>query len=146
MWKFIEDSDDEEFFDEPDKKQAKESEVVGLPPRHYPEWDCNTKTYRPDWASVYEALHPSGNPADVDKLLQKHAALAKQLKRLLDLLKPQDKVRIRYREEGSELDLDVAIRSLIDFKGGATPDPRINMSHRTDGRNIAVLLLSLIHI
>jgi nitric oxide reductase NorD protein len=141
LWKFIEDSDDEEFFDEPDKKLAKESEVVGLPPRHYPEWDHSTQTYRPDWASVYEALHPSGNPADIDKLLQKHTALAKQLKRLLDLLKPQDKVRIRYQEEGSELDLDVAIRSLIDFKGGATPDPRINMSHRTDGRNIAVLLL-----
>jgi nitric oxide reductase activation protein len=60
---------------------------------------------------------------------------------MLDLLKPQDKVRIRYQEEGSELDLDVAIRSLIDFKGGATPDPRINMSHRTDGRDIAVMLL-----
>jgi hypothetical protein len=141
MWKFIEDSDDEEFFDEPDKKLAKESEVIGLPPRHYPEWDHHTKTYRPDWASVYEGLHPSGNPADIDKLLQKHAALAKQLKRLLDLLKPQDKVRIRYQEEGSELDLDVALRALVDFKGGATPDPRINMSHRTDGRNIAVMLL-----
>jgi hypothetical protein len=141
LWKFIEDSDDEDFFDEPDKKLAKESEVVGLPPRHYPEWDYHSKTFRPDWVSVYEALHPSGNPADIDKLLQKHAALAKQLKRLLDLLKPQDKVRIRYQEEGSELDLDVAIRSLIDFKGGAMPDPRINMSHRTDGRNIAVLLL-----
>ncbi len=141
MWVFIEDSDDEDFFDDPDKKLGKESEILGLPPRHYPEWDHNTKTYRPDWTSVYEALHPSGNPADIDKLLQKHAALAKQLKRLLDLLKPQDKVRIRYQEEGSELDLDVAIRSLIDFKGGATPDPRINMSHRTDGRNIAVMLL-----
>lgn len=141
MWKFIEDSDDEEFFDEPDKKLAKESEVVGLPPRHYHEWDYHTKTYRPDWASVYEGLHPVGNPADIDKLLQKHAALAKQLKRLLDLLKPQDKVRIRYQEEGSELDLDVAIRALIDFKSGSQPDTRINMSHRTDGRNIAVLLL-----
>ncbi len=141
LWQFIEDSDDEDFFDDPDKKLAKESEIVGLPPRHYPEWDHHTKTYRPDWTSVYEALHPSGNPADIDKLLEKHAALAKQLKRLLDLLKPQDKVRIRYQEEGSELDLDVALRALVDFKGGATPDPRINMSHRTDGRNIAVMLL-----
>jgi hypothetical protein len=141
LWTYIEDSDDEEFFDDPDKKIKKEAEVVGLPPRHYPEWDYASKTYRPDWTSVYEALHPSGNAADVDRLLQKHAALAKQLKRLLDLLKPQDKVRIRYQEEGSELDLDVALRALIDFKGGAQPDPRINMSHRTDGRDIAVLLL-----
>ncbi|EWS57205.1 Nitric oxide reductase activation protein [Hydrogenophaga sp. T4] len=50
-------------------------------------------------------------------------------------------MRIRFQEEGRELDLDVAIRSLIDFKSGAAPDPRINMSHRTDGRDIAVLLL-----
>jgi nitric oxide reductase activation protein len=73
--------------------------------------------------------------------MEKHAALSKRLKRLLDLLKPQDKVRIRYQEEGSELDLDVALRSLIDYRSGVTPDPRINMSHRTSGRDISVLLL-----
>lgn len=141
LWQYIEDSDDEEFFDDPDKKLKKTSEPASLPPRHYPEWDYNSQTYRPDWVSLYEHLHPRGNAADIDRLLQKHDALAKRLKRMLDLLKPQDKVRIRYQEEGSELDLDVAIRSLIDFKGGATPDPRINMSHKTSGRNIAVMLL-----
>ncbi|MES2368273.1 MAG: VWA domain-containing protein [Pseudomonadota bacterium] len=140
LWKFIEAGDEEEAFDEERKIEPGE-EIRGLPPRHYPEWDYSSQTYRPDWASVYEALHASGNPADIDRLLAKHSALAKRLKKMLDLLKPQDKVRIRYQEEGSELDLDVAIRSLIDFKGGATPDPRINMSHRTDGRDIAVMLL-----
>ena len=141
LWQYIEDSDDEEFFDDPDKQNKKPAEVQSLPPRRYPEWDSGSQTYRPDWASVYEALHPSGNAADIDRLLEKHAALAKRLKRLLDLLKPQDKVRIRYQEDGSDLDLDVAIGSLIDYKSGVAPDPRINMSHRTDGRSIDVLLL-----
>jgi hypothetical protein len=141
MWQYIEDSDDEEFFDDPDKSNKKPAEVQSLPPRHYPEWDYHSQTYRPDWVSLYEHLHPKGNANDIDRLLQKHDALAKRLKRILDLLKPQDKVRIRYQEEGSELDLDVAIRSLIDFKGGSNPDPRINMSHRTSGRNIAVSLV-----
>ncbi|MCL5059978.1 MAG: VWA domain-containing protein [Candidatus Thermoplasmatota archaeon] len=140
LWKFIEAGDEEEAFDEERKIEPGE-EIRGLPPRHYPEWDYASQTYRPDWASVYEALHPAGSAADIDRLLQKHSALAKRLKKMLDLLKPQDKVRIRYQEEGSELDLDVAIRSLIDFKGGATPDPRINMSHQTSGRDIAVMLL-----
>jgi hypothetical protein len=140
LWQFIEEGDEEEAFDE-ERKLEQKDQVQGLPPRHYPEWDYQTQTYRPDWVSLYEALHPSGNPAIIDDLLTKHAALAKRLKRLLDLLKPQDKVRIRYQEDGSELDLDVAIRSLIDFKGGATPDPRINMSHRTDGRDITVMVL-----
>jgi len=140
MWQFIEEGEEEAAFDEPRKIEPGE-ELKGLPPRHYHEWDYHNQSYRPDWVSVYEGLHPQGNAADIERLLEKHAGLAKRLKKLLDLLKPQDKVRIRYQEEGSELDLDIAIRSLIDYKSGAQPDPRINMSHRNDGRNIAVMLL-----
>jgi nitric oxide reductase NorD protein len=140
LWRFYEQSDDEEMFEE-HRRKLEDEEIKGLPPRHYPEWDYNSQSYRPDWVSLYESLHPQGNPADIDRLLAKHAVLAKQLKKMLDMLKPQDKVRIRYQEEGSELDLDVALRSLIDFKGGSSPDPRINMSHRNDGRNIAVTVL-----
>ncbi|HSM97715.1 MAG TPA: VWA domain-containing protein [Gallionella sp.] len=140
LWIFIEKGDEEDSFEKPDDVEAREQEE-GLPPRHYPEWDYQAQSYRPDWVSLYEGLHPSGKPSDIDRLLDKHDALAKRLKRILDLLKPQDKVRIRYQEEGSELDLDVALRSLIDFKSGSAPDPRINMSHRNDGRSIAVLLL-----
>ncbi len=141
MWKFIEEGDEEEAFDDRKEFERDEHEVDKLPPRHYPEWDYNTKTYRPDWVSLYEKLHYKGSPEKIDQILAKHDALGKRLKKLLELLKPQQMVRIRYQEDGSELDLDVAIRSLIDFKSGHTPDPRINMSHRNDGRDIAVMLL-----
>ncbi|MDD2685613.1 MAG: VWA domain-containing protein [Gallionella sp.] len=141
LWIYIEESDEDEMFEHLDKRRNPEQELSGLPPRHYDEWDYNAQNYRPDWVSVYEVLHPRGNPAVIDNLLAKHAKLTKRLKAMLEMLKPQDKVRIRYQEEGSELDLDVAIRSLIDYKGGASPDPRINMSHRTDGRSFAVTLL-----
>ncbi|MDH5436946.1 MAG: VWA domain-containing protein, partial [Gammaproteobacteria bacterium] len=141
MWRFIEEGDEEEMFEEKRKLEPEEKQSKGLPPRHYPEWDYKTKTYRPDWVSLYETLHPSGDATDIDKLLTKHEALTKQLKKILDLLKPQQYVRVRYQEEGSDLDLDVAIRSLIDYKSGAQPDPRINMSHKHDGRDIAVMLL-----
>ncbi len=141
LWIYIEQGDDEETtFEHLDKRQN-EDEVDGLPPRHYHEWDYNAQHYRPDWVSVYEALQPRGNAAVIDNLLAKNSATAKRLKAILDMLKPQDRVRVRYQEEGSELDLDVAIRSLIDFKGGAAPDPRVNMSHKTDGRNVAVSLV-----
>lgn len=139
LWQFIEAGDEEESSVTP--KSSPEQTRNALPPRHYPEWDYHSQTYRPDWVSLYEHLHPKGDAGVIDRLLQKHSALAKRLKRLLDLLKPQDKVRIRYQEEGSELDLDIALRSLIDYRSGSTPDVRINCSHRTDGRDIAVLLL-----
>ncbi|MBL8487502.1 MAG: VWA domain-containing protein [Rhodocyclaceae bacterium] len=139
LWTFIETGDEEESFDQPPPRD--EEEADRLPPRHYPEWDYRTQGYRPDWVSVYESLHPSGRASEVDALLAKHAVLARRLKRLLDLLKPQERRRVRFQEDGAELDLDVALRSWIDFRGGTTPDPRINMSHETAGRDLAVLLL-----
>jgi len=141
LWIYIEQGDDEDTLFEHLEDQKEEDEVHSLPPRHYHEWDYSSQSYRPDWVSVYEAVHPSGNVQVVDNILEKHAVLAKRLKAILDALKPQQKVRIRYQEEGSELDLDVAIRSLIDFKAGSQPDPRINMSHKNDGRDIAVMLV-----
>lgn len=140
LWKFHELSDDEEQFDKKNTPVASQ-EIQALPPRHYPEWDYASQTLRPDWVSLYESLHPKADPIFIDHILEKHATLIKRLKRLLDLLKPQHQVRIRYQEEGDELDLDIALRSLIDLKSGNQPDTRINMSHKNDGRNIAVLLL-----
>lgn len=140
MWLFIEEGD-EEVYEERPRPPVESEDEFKVPPRMYPEWDYSTEHYRPDWVSLYEHLHPKANPALIDQLLAKHSALAKRLKKIIDLLKPQNKVRIRYQEEGAELDLDVAIRSLIDFKSGAQPDTRINMSHRHDGRSVAVSLL-----
>ncbi len=142
LWKFIELGDEEESFDEADSPpEENEDETPRLPPRHYPEWDYGIKAYRPDWVSLYENLHPAGDGGKIDALLDNNKVLAKRLKQILDRLKPQYYVRQRYQEEGSELDLDIAIRSLIDYRSGVTPDPRINMSHRHDGRDIAVSLL-----
>ncbi|TAJ80958.1 MAG: hypothetical protein EPO42_03240 [Gallionellaceae bacterium] len=140
MWLFIEEGDEETYEERPRPPVEAEDEFK-VPPRMYPEWDYSAGHYRPDWVSLYEHLQPKGNPAHIDRLLAKHSALAKRLKKIIDLLKPQNKVRIRYQEEGAELDLDVAVRSLIDFKSGAQPDVRINMSHRHDGRSVAVSLL-----
>ncbi len=141
MWIFIEEGDEEEAFEKNRDVTPEEIELDGLPPRHYKEWDYQSKTYKPDWVSLYESLHPAGESSLIDDLLQKHSAIAKRLKQILDTLKPQQFVRVRYQEEGSELDLDVAIKSLIDYKAGAQPDPRINMSHKHDGRDISVMLL-----
>ena len=141
MWVYIEENDEAEDFNQQKKDQVEELENEGLPPRHYPEWDYLTSSYKPQWVSLYESIHPAGNVSIIDDILNKHKALAKRLKQLLDQLKPQRFVRVRYQEEGSELDLDIAIRSLIDYKCGSQPDPRINMSHKHDGRDIAVMIL-----
>jgi len=143
IWHHYEEYDeaDEVAVNEYHSEEREVDSADSLPPRHYDEWDYISETYRPDWATVYERLHPSTTAHKVDRLMEKHAGLAKRLKKMIEMLKPQNKKRIRFQEEGEELDLDVALRSIIDFKSGQAPDPRINYSHTHDSRNIAVMLL-----
>ncbi|MFZ9263633.1 MAG: nitric oxide reductase activation protein NorD [Polynucleobacter sp.] len=140
LWKFHELSDDEEMFEQAPPSNNQE-DIDSLPPRLYDEWNYNSESYRPDWVSVYERLQPLGQASVVDQILNKHSALIKRLKKVIDALKPQNKTRVRYQENGSELDLDVAISSLINLKSGHQPELRINTDHETNDRNIAVLLL-----
>ena len=144
LWIFLEDVEDEDEFHSDhgaaDRGQGVEEDDI-LPPQHYPEWDQAVQNYRPDWVTVYESIQPQGNAGHIDRLLDKHRRLAKQLQQIVDLLKPQQRRRVRYQEEGDDLDLDVAIRAAIDYRIGSTPDTRIHQSHVKDGRDIAVLLL-----
>ncbi len=144
LWIFLEEPDnDDEFHSDHNTANNDELQLDDglLPPRHYPEWDYQIQNYRPDWATVYEAIQPQGNAGKIDSLLDKHQRLIKQLKDIVDLLKPQQRKRIRYQHDGDELDLDLAIRSAIDYRIGTTPDTRIYQSHVKDGRDISVLLL-----
>ncbi|PCI07930.1 MAG: hypothetical protein COB77_03490 [Gammaproteobacteria bacterium] len=140
LWEFTEDGGEEAVLDDDDATE--EASVLNIPPvRYYHEWNYNTQSYYPDWCSIYESQHPSGYGSEIDRLLRKHSLLSKRLKHLLDMLKPQEHSRVRYQEDGSELDLDIALRSLIDLKCGIAPDPRINVDHKHNSRNISVMLL-----
>lgn len=144
LWIFLEDTDEENDFHSDHQvanPRTLEPESGTLYAHHHREWDYETQTYRPDWATVYESLQAPGSAGLIDRLLDKHAVLAKQLKRMVDLLKPQQHIRVRHQEDGAELDLDAAIRAMLDYKIGSTPDPRIHMSLKPDGRDISVLVL-----
>ncbi len=144
LWIFLEDTDDEDEFHSdhqtanPRLEQMEENIQFA---RHHREWDYREGRYQADWATVYEAVHPAGEAAVIDRLLERNRPLAKKLKRMVEFLKPQQHVRVRYQEEGDELDLDIAVRAMIDYRSGIAPDPRIHQFYKHDGRDFAVLLL-----
>jgi len=143
MWLYIEQEDEEEdiFVKQKPKPQSDDELEELIAPRYYDEYDYLNKSYKYDWVSVYERILPKGDGSKIDRLLDTHSNTCKQIKKALDLLKPQNKKRIRYQEEGSELDLDIALKSMIDLKNGSQPNLRINSSFEHDCRSVSVLLL-----
>jgi uncharacterized protein YegL len=120
---------------------AKEGKAPVSAPVTYPEWDYLTQLERPDWVTLFEKRPKNGDPESIDKIIQVHKPLVNRLKRLMEALQPQGVQRIRKVEDGDDIDLNAAIRALVDIRMGQQPDPRIGVRTRLHVRDLSVILL-----
>jgi len=110
-------------------------------PYHYQEWDYQVQLARPDWVTLIERQQGKGDAQVMDDILGKYKPVAARIKHLIDAMQPQGIVRKRGYEEGEELDLNAAVRAMIDIRRGIMPDPRINIRITRHIRDIAIVLL-----
>ncbi|MBB1075453.1 VWA domain-containing protein [Rhodoferax sp. 4810] len=110
-------------------------------PFHYPEWDYQVQLSRPDWATVMERRQLRADPMMMDEILIKYRPVASRIRHLIDAMQPQGIVRRRGYEEGEELDLNAAVRAMIDIRRGIMPNPRINIRITRHIRDLAILVL-----
>jgi hypothetical protein len=110
-------------------------------PYFYPEWDYQAQLFRPNWTTVVEHRPNKGNAAIMDELLITQRPLATRIRHLIDALQPQGLIRKRGYEEGEELDLNAAVRAMIDIRRKLMPDPRINIRITRHIRDLAILVL-----
>ncbi len=134
-----------EFFRDGDPEGVSINQLEGKEPisdpYHYDEWDYQAQLYRPDWAAVIERRQPPGDPAVMDALLASQRPLAGRIRYYIDALQPQGVVRRRGYEDGEEIDLEAAVRAMVDIRRGMAPNPRINIRITRHLRDLAVLLL-----
>jgi len=110
-------------------------------PHHYAEWDYHVQLARPEWATVIERKQGRGDPEVMDEILTKYKPVASRIRHLIDAMQPQGIVRRRGYEEGEELDLNAAVRAMIDIRRGVMPDPRINIRITRHIRDLSIVVL-----
>ena len=110
-------------------------------PYHYAEWDYQMQLDRPDWCTVLEKRAKSGGLEMIEQIVTKHKPIIGRLKFLIEAMQPQGVQRLRKQEDGDEIDLNAAIRAMIEMRMGEQPDPRIMMRNIRKVRDLSVLLL-----
>ncbi len=110
-------------------------------PFHYDEWDYQVQLSRPEWTTVIERRQPKDDAEIMDRILEKHKPIASRIKHLIDALQPQGIVRKRGYEDGDELDIDAAVRAMIDIRRGIMPDPRVNIRITRHLRDLSMIVL-----
>jgi len=110
-------------------------------PYHYQEWDYAVQLHRPNWVTVLEKRQKKGDPADIDRILTENRPVASRLRHIIDAMQPEGVQRFRRQEDGDEIDLNAAIRAMIDIRMGQTPDTRINIRIVRKVRDLAIVVL-----
>jgi nitric oxide reductase NorD protein len=110
-------------------------------PVQYHEWDYQIQLDRPRWVTVLERQPPLGDMELIEQIENDHKPVMSRLKFLIGSMIPQGMQRIRRVEDGDELDINSAIRALIDIRMGQQPDSRIMMRYKRSERDLAVMVL-----
>ncbi|MFN3717077.1 MAG: nitric oxide reductase activation protein NorD, partial [Thiobacillus sp.] len=128
-----------------DQEGVSINSIEGRPPMadpvHYHEWDYSIQLERPSWVTVLERHPQVGDIAVIDKIITDNKPTISRLKFLIESMIPQGMQRIRRVEDGDELDINAAVRAMIDIRMGQQPDTRIMMRYKRNERDLAVMVL-----
>lgn len=117
---------------------------TGEPVLH-PEWNHRTGILRPRWCTVHDRIPDAGPLARIDALLARNRFLLGRLQRLIMALRLQRLQRQRGQTTGDDLDLNAALRALVEMRAGFEPDSRlyIRAAPYPEGDLSTLLLLDL---
>jgi len=107
----------------------------------YPEWDYRTEVSTPSWVTLRERDTVAGDLGIIEDIIAQNKHLITRLKNLLLAIQHKGVRRVRKQEEGDEIDINAAVRAMMDIRLGILPDSRIMMSSLRKTRDISVLVL-----
>jgi nitric oxide reductase NorD protein len=107
----------------------------------YPEWDYRTEASTPSWVTLRERSPNTGDLKIIEDIAAQNKHLITRMKNLLLAIQHKGVRRVRKQEEGDEIDINAAIRAMMDIRLGILPDSRIMMSSLRKTRDISVLVL-----
>ena len=110
-------------------------------PVHYHEWDYQIQLERPSWVTVLERHPQVGDLEVIGQIVDDNKPVISRLKFLIESMIPRGMQRIRRVEDGDELDINAAVRAMIDIRMGQQPDTRIMMRYKRNQRDLAVMVL-----
>jgi nitric oxide reductase NorD protein len=107
----------------------------------YPEWDHRLAGYRFPGATVRPMPAPEAGVEWADRVLERHAALVRQVRRRFEGPRPR-RVRLGRQPDGPELDLGAYVTAFADRRAKAPGEDRLYATSRPARRDLAIAVLA----
>jgi len=108
---------------------------------YYDEWDYLIGDYRRHWCTLHEVRELEEAADYVSDTLREHRKLANDVRRQLNMIRPEMLRKVKGVADGEELDIERAIEAVVDRRSGISPSEEIYVQRQRKGRDVSALFL-----
>lgn len=108
---------------------------------HYDEWDHKIEDYRPAWCTLTEHRQTRTQEGFVAATFHEFGGIVTQIRRNFQLMRPEALRKMRYQEEGDDLDTDGLVSYVVDRRARVAPTPRVYIKRDKRDRDVTTAFL-----
>ena len=108
---------------------------------HYDEWDHKIEDYRPAWCTLTEHRQTRTQEGFVAATFHEFGGIVTQIRRSFQLMRPEALRKMRYQEDGDDLDTDGLVEYVVDRKARVSPTPRVYIKRDKRDRDVTTAFL-----
>jgi nitric oxide reductase activation protein len=108
---------------------------------HYDEWDHKIEDYRPAWCTLTEHRQTRTQEGFVAATFHEFGGIVTQIRRNFQLMRPEALRKMRYQEDGDDLDTDGLVEYVVDRKARVAPTPRVYIKRDKRDRDVTTAFL-----
>ena len=120
----------------PGGARAEDEEDLGEQVFHYDEWDHKIEDYRPAWCTLTEHRQTRTQEGFVAATFHEFGGIVTQIRRNFQLMRPEALRKMRYQQEGDDLDTDGLVEYVVDRRARISPTPRVYIKRDKRDRDV----------
>ncbi len=107
----------------------------------YDEWDYKIEDYRPAWCTLTEHRQTRTQEGFVASTFHEFGGIVTQIRRSFQFMRPERLRKMRYQEDGDELDTDGLVDYVVDRRARVASTPRVYIKRDKKDRDVTTAFL-----
>jgi nitric oxide reductase NorD protein len=125
----------------PQVEPEPQEEDLGERVFHYDEWDHKIEDYRPAWCVLTEHRQTRTQEGFVAATFHEFGGIVTQIRRNFQLMRPERLRKMRYQQDGDDLDTDGLVEYVVDRRARITPSGRVYIKRDKKDRDVTTAFL-----
>jgi len=125
----------------PGQSEDDAEEDLGEQEFPYDEWDFRIEDYRPAWCTLRESRATRTQEGFVAATFHEYGGIVTQIRRNFQMMRPERMKKMRFQQEGDDLDTDGLVEYVVDRKARVTPSGRVYIKRDKKDRDVSTAFL-----